>query len=154
MTKEQQQELYEELHQDPYKREKYNKPGIYCIAINKKIVYIGKSTNMLNRLAAHILEIQSGFWSKSNKYRVLYEAYTREDCQIDFGCLYEATSKEEDKVLKEIGIAEAIYINETKPALNYQIPSMDNYKRYTVNKRAKYITLAEILDPSVQVFNF
>ena len=154
MTKEQQQELYEELYQDPYKREKYNKPGIYCIAINKKVVYIGKSTNMLNRLAAHILEIQSGFWSKSNKYRVLYEAYAREDCQIDFRCLYEATSKEEDEVLNEIGIAEAIYINEIKPALNYQIPSMDNYKHYTVNRKAKYITLAEILEPEKPTFYF
>lgn len=153
MIKEQQEALYEEYCQDPYKVEKYQKPGIYCIKINQQIVYVGKSTNMLNRLAAHSLEIQDGFWSKSNKYRVLYQAYIREDCQIDFDCLY-VSVEEGDKMLDDIGEQEARLINELRPALNYQIPSIGDYKHYTTNKKAKYITLAEILDPSAQTFYF
>lgn len=31
--------------------EKYEHSGIYCIKIDQKIVYIGKSTNMLRRVA-------------------------------------------------------------------------------------------------------
>lgn len=31
--------------------EKYDKAGIYCIKIDNDIVYIGKSTNMLRRVA-------------------------------------------------------------------------------------------------------
>jgi hypothetical protein len=34
MTKEQHDAKYEELCEDPYKVEKYQKPGIYCIKIN------------------------------------------------------------------------------------------------------------------------
>lgn len=30
---------------------KYERAGIYCIKIDEKIVYIGKSTNMLRRVA-------------------------------------------------------------------------------------------------------
>ena len=31
--------------------EKYEHPGIYCIKVDGKIVYIGKSWNMLKRVA-------------------------------------------------------------------------------------------------------
>lgn len=33
---------------------KYYKPGIYSISIEDKLVYIGKSSNMLKRIASHM----------------------------------------------------------------------------------------------------
>ncbi len=32
---------------------KYEHAGIYCIKVDSEIVYIGKSTNMLKRIAQH-----------------------------------------------------------------------------------------------------
>lgn len=43
--------LYEELCQDKEKVAKYKHPGIYSISIEDKLVYIGKSADMLYRLA-------------------------------------------------------------------------------------------------------
>ena len=50
---------------------KYEHPGIYCIKMNDKIVYIGKSRNMLERVAAHYVGIRCG---TERKYRILAEA--------------------------------------------------------------------------------
>jgi hypothetical protein len=57
ITKEAQDALYQDMCQDVYKRRKYKHPGIYCIKINGDIVYVGKSLDMLERLAGHILHI-------------------------------------------------------------------------------------------------
>ena len=37
--------------------EKYEHAGIYSISINSTLVYIGKSVNMLERVAQHLFEI-------------------------------------------------------------------------------------------------
>ena len=37
---------------------KFEHPGIYCIRLDGCIVYIGKSTNMLERIASHHVGIQ------------------------------------------------------------------------------------------------
>ena len=37
---------------------KFEHPGIYCIRLDGRIVYIGKSTNMLERIASHHVGIQ------------------------------------------------------------------------------------------------
>ena len=50
---------------------KYDSPGIYCIKLNEKIVYIGKSRNMLCRVASHYVGIKRG---SERKYRILAEA--------------------------------------------------------------------------------
>ena len=39
--------------------DKYEHPGIYCIKINEKIVYVGKSRNMLQRIAEHYVGIKA-----------------------------------------------------------------------------------------------
>ncbi len=152
MTKQEHDALYEEYCQDPQKVKKYKKPGIYCIKINGQIVYVGKSTDMLNRIAGHSLEIMEG--TNGNKYKVLNQAFQREDCKIEFDVLYKSRKRNPDTIFEDIGEAEAKYINELRPALNYQIPTIGDYKHYTVNRRAKFITLAEILDPSAEVFIF
>ena len=151
MTKEQREILRMEFEQDDYKRLKYNHAGIYCIKINGQIVYVGKSLNMLTRIADHTLEIIEGT-SKSNKYKVLHKAYEREDCFIEFDVLYDTIRKREEAIIKDIGNAEARFINKHKPALNYQIPKIGDYTHYTVNKKAKIITLEEILGEPVFIF--
>ena len=49
---------------------KYEHAGIYCIKVNNQIVYIGKSMNMLWRVAQHYVGIQTG---SEKKYRILAE---------------------------------------------------------------------------------
>ena len=51
--------------------DKYEHPGIYCIKLNDQIVYIGKSLNMLERIAAHYVGVKTG---SERKYRLLSEA--------------------------------------------------------------------------------
>ena len=51
--------------------DKYEHPGIYCIKIDNQIVYIGKSRNMLVRIAEHYVGIKQG---SERKYRILAEA--------------------------------------------------------------------------------
>ena len=51
--------------------DKYERAGIYCIKIDSRIVYIGKSRNMLTRIANHYANIKIG---KERKYRILAEA--------------------------------------------------------------------------------
>lgn len=50
--------------------EKYDCAGVYCIKLNGEIVYIGKSLNMLERIAAHYVGIKKG---SELKYRILSE---------------------------------------------------------------------------------
>ena len=53
------------------KEEKYKAPGIYCIKLDGRIVYIGKSINMIDRVAAHYVGINTG---SERKYRIIKEA--------------------------------------------------------------------------------
>ena len=66
--------------------DKYEKAGIYCIKIDDDIVYIGKSHNMLKRVAQHYVGIKS---QSELKYRILAEAH-RKGHKIDFDVLYYA----------------------------------------------------------------
>ncbi len=68
---------------------KYEHPGIYCIKLDDEIVYIGKSMNMLKRVASHYAHIQMG---DEKKYRILSEAQ-RKGHEITFDVLYYAASK-------------------------------------------------------------
>ena len=66
---------------------KYEHPGIYCIKLDDQIVYIGKSKNMLERIASHYVGIRQG---SELKYRILWEAREKLDCPIQFDVLYYA----------------------------------------------------------------
>ena len=46
---------------------KYEHPGIYCIKVDREIVYIGKSANMLKRIAQHYVGIKK---KSEKKYTV------------------------------------------------------------------------------------
>lgn len=114
---------------------KYNHPGVYCIKINQKIVYIGKSKQMDIRLANHMCNINkhSTEWQE-HKYEVLRQALNS-GFTIGFDVLYQGDSFDYE---------EGFYIRKYKPPLNYQIPK-ENWKKFTVNKKAKTITLEEIM---------
>lgn len=78
---------------------KYEHAGIYCIKIGTQIVYIGKSTNMLRRIAQHYVGIKT---ESEKKYRILAEAQ-RKGHAISFDVLYYAKSKRYADQLAEIG---------------------------------------------------
>lgn len=121
---------------------KYQGAGLYSISVGDKLVYIGKSTDLKKRLGSHLLNIlDDGEDKDSNKYKVLREANKR-GLPISFDLIYKAESENYED---EIGIMEGALIREYLPPLNYQIPREDNYRRFTVQKTAKTITLEEIV---------
>lgn len=105
---------------------KYEHAGIYCIKIDNAIVYIGKSINMLYRIAEHYVGIQTG---SKKKYLILAEL-KRKGHDIEFDVLYYAKSKEKTDLLEEIGEKEGELIRKYLPLLNTQIPKAENWRKY------------------------
>lgn len=114
--------------------DKYSKPGIYQIFINNTLVYIGQSKSMIDRIASHMLHIDTN--EKSNKYKQLRRA-KEAGCKITFDVLAYCKDDELDQL-------EGIYIRQYLPPLNYQIPKESGHG-FTVNKLAKTITYERIL---------
>ena len=110
--------------------DKYRHAGIYCIKIDADIVYIGKSANMLRRIAEHYVGIKTG---SEKKYRIIAEAQ-RKGHPITFDVLYYAKSKGIANQLAEIGEKEGEYIRRNKPILNTQIPKAEDWKKYDNNE--------------------
>ena len=110
--------------------DKYRHAGIYCIKIDADIVYIGKSANMLRRVAEHYVGIKTG---SEKKYRIIAEAQ-RKGHPITFGVLYYAKSKGIINQLAEIGEKEGEFIRRHKPILNTQIPKAEDWKKYDNNE--------------------
>ena len=79
--------------------DKYRHAGIYCIKIDADIVYIGKSANMLRRIAEHYVGIKTG---SEKKYRIIAEAQ-RKGHPITFDVLYDAKGKRYEQIEEEIG---------------------------------------------------
>ena len=121
--------------------DKYNHAGIYCIKIDDKIVYIGKSHNMLKRVAQHYVAIKT---QAKRKYRILAEAQ-RKGHSINFDVLYDAKRKRYDDITEEIGQKEGEYIREYMPCLNTQIPKVENWNFFDINQKARTITFSEII---------
>ena len=118
---------------------KYEHAGIYCIKIDDKIFYIGKSTNMLKRVAQHYVAIQK-VADKTSKYYVLSEA-KRRGHSINFDVLYNATAKSYSAIGEEIGRKEGELIRKYMPELNAQIPKEDNWRKY----EARHIDIDSII---------
>lgn len=109
---------------------KYEHSGIYCIKIDQKIVYIGKSTNMLRRVAQHYVGIKT---ESEKKYQVLAEA-RRRGHNINFDVLYYDKSGNYVKRIVEIGEKEGEYIRQYTPALNTQIPKAEDWTHFDVRE--------------------
>ena len=109
---------------------KYRHAGIYCIKIDAEIVYIGKSANMLRRIAEHYVGIKTG---SEKKYRIIAEAQ-RKGHPITFDVLYYAKRKGIANQLAEIGEKEGEYIRRHTPILNTQIPKAEDWNKYENNE--------------------
>lgn len=109
---------------------KYEFAGIYCIKVDETIVYIGKSGNMLRRIAQHYAGIQR---QTEKKYAVLAEA-RRRGHNIGFDVLYYAQSTRYADKLTEIGEKEGEYIRKYQPILNTQIPKEDDWHKFDNRK--------------------
>lgn len=110
--------------------DKYEHAGIYCIKLDNDIVYIGKSANMLRRIAEHYVGIQTG---SEKKYRILAE-WQRKGHDIGFDVLYYATTRGRVNQLAEIGEKEGEYIRKHNPILNTQIPKAEDWHKYEQNQ--------------------
>lgn len=108
---------------------KYECAGIYCIRIDGQIVYIGKSHNMLVRVAQHYVGIKCG---NEKKYRILSEIQ-RKGYAIEFDVLYYASSAAYYRIVEEIGAKEGEFIRRYRPVLNTQIPKEENWRSYEPN---------------------
>ena len=130
------------LAHNPDMEKKYNCAGVYSISINEQLVYIGKAKNMLKRVIEHILCTEYNY-PVENKYIVLKDANSNHH-KIQFDVMYYATSTNPIEIEREIGEKEGELIRQYLPALNYQIPKKENYKSFSVNKKALTITLQDI----------
>lgn len=144
--------IEEELRKDKKLVWKYNKPGIYCIKVNGNIVYIGKSLNMLTRIAQHMFEINR-VNQKSHKYQVLRQIKDM-GINIQFDVLKKCYGSTTDELYSALGDAEAWYIRENMPLLNYQIPHIGDYYNFEVNRVAQNVTAAEVIERSKHAITF
>lgn len=133
--------IYEELCKDPNLVYRYKHAGIYAIYIEDQLVYIGKSRNMLQRLADHMSEVED---SDIHKYQILRQA-KQEGYNLRFDVFYYTKAESQEAIDLDIGYQEAYYINKYRPPLNLQVPKQNNFSSYTINETAKTITLDEVL---------
>ena len=108
---------------------KYEHPGIYCIKVEGQLLYIGKSENMLQRVAEHYVGIRIG---SEKKYRLLAEIQ-RNGHPIEFDVLYYAQKKRASAIREEIGNKEGEYIRQFRPVLNTQIPKAEDWRKWDTN---------------------
>ena len=132
--------MYKWLKRQP-NAEEFDRPGIYCISIEGQLVYIGKSHNMLKRKAEHFVGMNK---QSEHKYEVLNEA-RRHGLSVEFHVLYHARSRSGKALEEELGSKEGEYIRLYRPMLNTQIPKADNWRKYSINKNAASVVLADIL---------
>lgn len=125
---------------------KYEHPGIYCIKLDDEIVYIGKSKNMLERVAQHYVGIKT---CSERKYRILAEAQ-RKGHTVGFDVLYYAKCKHRDDISEEIGEKEGELIREHCPILNTQIPKAENWHSWDVNSIEAREVLKRLLNGEKQ----
>lgn len=122
--------------------QKYEHPGIYCIRVNGQIVYIGKSRNMLKRLAAHYVGIKE---KSEEKYRIL-ATVQEQGYTVDFDVLYYAAETNWYNISEEIGRKEGELIRQHCPILNTQIPKAENWRQWEVKKIDSDEVLKLLLD--------
>lgn len=120
---------------------KYEHPGIYCIKVAGQIVYIGKSENMLQRVAEHYVGIRTG---SEKKYRLLSEIQ-RNGHPIEFDVLYYAQANGTAAIHEEIGSKEGEYIRQFRPVLNSQIPKEEDWHKRDTNTVDAAEVLAQFL---------
>lgn len=119
--------MYRCLSRKNYLVQKYNRAGIYSISIDDELVYIGKSYNMLKRIAEHMVGIKL---QSEKKYSILAQNQ-RSGKAINFDVLYYAKQSNYCALEEELGSKEGEYIRRFMPRLNTQIPTEQNWRKFT-----------------------
>lgn len=122
--------------------DKYDHAGIYCIRLGDTPVYIGKSINMLERVAQHYVGIKC---CSKEKYQIMAQLQ-QEGYPITFDVLYDASSAVRHDIDEEIGYMEGVYLRQYRPPLNTQIPKEEDWRKYEV----KQIATADELRPLLE----
>ena len=125
------------------------RPGIYGIYLEDKLVYIGKSKNMLRRWAQHMEEIEYK-GATTVKYDVLRQAM-KLGYQISFKELI--LIKEEEKRTDKLDILEGEMIRKHLPPLNQKVPTEENWRKTTMNPNF-CSSITTILDIKPQPYKF
>ena len=120
---------------------KYDHAGIYCIRLDNRIVYIGKSVNMLERVAQHYVGIQYG---NKEKYRIM-AALQKEGHPVKFDVVFDASSTTRLDIDEEIGYMEGVFLRKYRPVLNTQIPKEEDWRKFEVKKIATEDELRRLL---------
>lgn len=126
---------------EDYLIEKYQKPGIYCIKINNKIVYIGKSIDMLGRMYDHMRSIENPHLTKTQKYNII-RVMKGQGYKISFDVLQDCS----EMTVDELGECEGGWIRKYMPLLNTQIPHLGDYKHWETKKCANYDEVRRFVD--------
>lgn len=106
------------IYEQDLLRDVEDKPGIYAITIDKRIVYVGQSKNIYQRCRSHIYNIFNAMYNKEKKYQLLLSAWLgghRVDC---FWCEYCDIDQLKEK--------ENEWIEIYKPKLNILTPTGKN----------------------------
>lgn len=140
------QNMYNWLKKKGYSQ-KYDHPGIYCIKVNGKIAYIGKSHNMQRRVAEHYVGIKT---QSEKKYRILAEMQ-RKGYSIDFDVLYNAKSTRHGEITQEIGEKEGEYIRKYHPPLNTQIPKEEDWQKQDMVEIDPQSVISLLLDEEFEI---
>lgn len=117
--------MYQYLIRKGYEKE-FRHAGVYCIKANDEILYIGKSDDMLRRLAEHYVGIKT---RSEQKYDILATIKKR-GYRVSFRVMYNAVEWEPSAIEEEIGRKEGELIRAYMPALNTQIPKEENWRTY------------------------
>lgn len=124
---------------------KYKHPGIYCIKVNNKVLYIGQSHLMSDRVRSHMRKIlnppQLPCKQEYMKYQWLSQ-FHKEGKLIEFDVLF-YTSQKETRTEREK--EEAFFINKYLPPLNLVIPNHPDFPTKPSKKFLQFSSTQEIL---------
>ena len=122
---------------------KFECAGVYSIWIDNHLAYIGKSENMLMRMAQHYVEITK---QSEKKYQILHEARTRGH-YVHFEVMYYAEESDKSTIEEEIGQKEGELIRKYLPPLNTWIPQAENWHKTIRNPTIDTASLEQIIFP-------
>ena len=101
--------------------------GIYGIYLEDKLVYIGKSNNMLRRWVQHMEEIEY-MGATTVKYDVLRQAM-----KLGFQSSFKELIQVNEGGAKKLGELEGEMIRKHLPPLNQKVPKEEDWQKTTMN---------------------
>lgn len=112
-------EITPEEERESQRLSKWKKSGIYAIMVDNKVLYIGQSVNMWDRIHQHMSYILKPHREKKYQLFHIFNLYGK---KIEFEVLEYVNPKELDE-------REAYYINHYLPPLNRNIPKHKDFEK-------------------------